>query len=492
MHAFKTKLADLGVILHSPLDQVILIFCILLSYPLGFINYFITDPKVRLIYGLTTGLLMQYFMYGTEIFHTWGAILASYIYIRIFGRTRFSSPTLHLFLLIAQLSHYHFKQMLKEDGGWCLDLTLIYMQVVCKLSSVAWCYEDGLKPDEEFKNEYQKKKKIIEMPSLLEFFSYNCYYSQAVVGPYMEFSDFRDFINLEKDYREIPMGTAFYHSIWEMAYGFTCMYIFLKYKTIYSIQNVISDEFAQYKFFYKLYYLNIAMTVQTCKFYIAWKLITGTNIFVGLSYQPEEKTTMDGESIVEDHFNKIQAVKITNCIFYLNVKDKIEGWNYMIHVWLKYQVMLRFINSEWEIVRDNRVLLTYMVSAIWHGWYFVYYWVFFDFYIIDRLFETLKKDKVFERLEHSSYIIHILTGIINLHLCNYLGTAFGLLTKEKTFTFYKNLYFITNICVYLAFIYVQFFRGKTHTTRIEPGKPLDLNKISSKSLHEVKETKKDR
>ena len=46
------------------IDQVRLIVCIFISYPIGIINYYINSSCLRLWYGFLTGIILQYFMYG--------------------------------------------------------------------------------------------------------------------------------------------------------------------------------------------------------------------------------------------------------------------------------------------------------------------------------------------------------------------------------------------------------------------------------------------
>jgi hypothetical protein len=46
------------------LDQVRFLLCILFSFPLGYLNFFIYNPTLRILYGLIPGLILQYFMYG--------------------------------------------------------------------------------------------------------------------------------------------------------------------------------------------------------------------------------------------------------------------------------------------------------------------------------------------------------------------------------------------------------------------------------------------
>ena len=491
MDVINSYLEELATTVNCNLEQVVLIFCIFVSFPIGLINYFIPFPFIRMVFGLSTGLFLQYFMYQGDMFHCIGASVFTFLYIKLVSRTKFSSPTFLLFLLMAHLTYLHFKQMLWTPGGWTLkDITLIHMVLVCKLTSVVFCYEDGMIPDDKFRNDYQKEKKIVNSPSLLEFFSYSFYVSTAIVGPYTEYADFRKFIYQEKEYSNIPMFKAIYCSLWELAYGGICMFMFLSYKDTYNPSFVATEEFGQFGFFYKLFYLNMAMNINQCKYYVAWKFITSVNIFNGLAYEPVEKTSIDGEQEIEHNFTRIQASVVSAAFFNPDIKEKISGWNHQIHLWLKYNVMLRFINNPWKVIRDNRVMLTYFVSAAWHGWYPAYYWVFFDFFIIDRICEVLKKDKFFERLEHSSYILQLIGMIVSLHACNYLGITFALLTIDKVLMYYKNMYFIPNIAMYLTYIYVVFLKGEYKSSaRLEPGKKLDMTKIISHSVDEVKKTK---
>ena len=48
---------------------------------------------------------------------------------------------------------------MKEDyGGWSLDPSVIYMMTICKFSSIAFAYDDGIKSDEEIKSSYHREK----------------------------------------------------------------------------------------------------------------------------------------------------------------------------------------------------------------------------------------------------------------------------------------------------------------------------------------------
>jgi hypothetical protein len=135
----------------------------LLTFPLGYINRFIKTPITRLWYGLITGVLLQYQMYGLsksifiniDMFHIVIATLNTYFFMRFFGRKY--SAFIILILNILQLSFLHIKRMMNYDG-WRIEIDALYMMSICKFSSIAFSYEDGGKDDSELKSSYHRAK----------------------------------------------------------------------------------------------------------------------------------------------------------------------------------------------------------------------------------------------------------------------------------------------------------------------------------------------
>jgi hypothetical protein len=53
--------------LDTSTSQINLVVCMLLSYLFGYVNRFINDPTKRLIFGLISGIFLQFQMYGPGI-----------------------------------------------------------------------------------------------------------------------------------------------------------------------------------------------------------------------------------------------------------------------------------------------------------------------------------------------------------------------------------------------------------------------------------------
>lgn len=64
----------------------------------------------------------------------------------------------------------------------------------------------------------------------------------------------------------------------------------------------------------------------------------------------------------------MENVKIYKIVFSVRIKDYMENWNMSTHKWLKYYVFLRMLNKG-QKVGLTPLLTTFVVSAIWHGFY---------------------------------------------------------------------------------------------------------------------------
>ena len=77
------------------------------------------------------------------------------------------------------------------------------MMQLTKFTSIVFNYDDGKKDDKDIKSEHHKKYKIVEKPTLLEFCSYIYFYPTAILGPFVEYKDFINFIEEKDCYKDL-------------------------------------------------------------------------------------------------------------------------------------------------------------------------------------------------------------------------------------------------------------------------------------------------
>lgn len=95
--------------------------------------------------------------------------------------------------VLLYLCFQHIMRMINNFGGWDMDITTYTMMLTAKLSSVAFCYRDGGKKDEELLPE-EREKKIVKIPSVMEMLSYSYFCCGCLVGPFFEYKDYITFI----------------------------------------------------------------------------------------------------------------------------------------------------------------------------------------------------------------------------------------------------------------------------------------------------------
>lgn len=83
----------------------------------------------------------------------------------------------------------------------------VALNVTLRLAALCFCFRDGsneIKDPENSLTPYQLKHRIINCPSLIDVFSYTFTICGCFAGPFFEFKDYQDFINLEGRYKNIP------------------------------------------------------------------------------------------------------------------------------------------------------------------------------------------------------------------------------------------------------------------------------------------------
>ena len=86
-----------------------------------------------------------------------------------------------------------------------MDITSYTMVLVCKLWALSFQYNDGSLKDFDL-TERQIQKKVVEFPSLLQYLSYVFTSSSCILGPFFEFDDFVNWIEMKGHYKDAPRG----------------------------------------------------------------------------------------------------------------------------------------------------------------------------------------------------------------------------------------------------------------------------------------------
>ena len=217
---FRDEIGEkLSKIIKAPANQISLIITMLCVIPFCFLNYFIHGKKARLLYSFILGFLFQFSIYKFNTYHILMSAIVTYLFIKYFGR-KYSAYYVFIASLL-YLAFLHIARMFREDKSWKVDdPTTIYMMSICKFSSLAFSYEDGMKKDEEMKNRHHREYRVYEKPSLLEVLSFVYFYPTAIIGPSIEFKDFINFMTETDCYSKL--GENIVYILTQYLYGILC------------------------------------------------------------------------------------------------------------------------------------------------------------------------------------------------------------------------------------------------------------------------------
>lgn len=90
-----------------------------------------------------------------------------------------------------------------DYGGYDMDLTLVVMQQLIRVTYFAWAVNDSVIDREKLPAE-ARERVIQKNPSLLDFLSYNFNFL-GMLCPSVDFFDYMEFIKQKRNYSEIPI-----------------------------------------------------------------------------------------------------------------------------------------------------------------------------------------------------------------------------------------------------------------------------------------------
>uniref|UniRef100_A0A1B0DAP9 Uncharacterized protein n=1 Tax=Phlebotomus papatasi TaxID=29031 RepID=A0A1B0DAP9_PHLPP len=198
-----------------------------------------------------------------------------------------------------------------------------------------------------------------------------------LAGPIVFYRDYMEFIEGYHILKHAPgSSSAMSGSYWgkeiiqepspmksvinKVAASLICAYIFMKFVTMYPIETIKEDEFINNtSMVYKFWFVMMATTVCRFKYYHAWLFADAICNNSGLGFNGYE---VDGTA----KWDMISNINVIGFEFGTNFRDCINSWNMGTNRWLRMIVYER-------VPKKYGTVLTFALSALWHGFYPGYY-----------------------------------------------------------------------------------------------------------------------
>jgi len=330
------------------------------------------------------------------------------------------------------------------------DVSASQMMLTVKLYSIAWNLWDGrelqkAKNDENYPLSRATKNcskfAITKIPSFLEFMGYCLNFSTAIVGSNYEFVTYKNvcdgtfvmaYYNKFHTYpsRLKPVLIPFLTSLFFALYYFYLLPYF-HYFSLTSddkIPTIISEKSS-------LLYQIMAFSVYKSKFYFVWKAVEGSG---NLFYAGFEGLNAKDEIIGWDNTNNVDILRTESV---QNSKAFSRDWNKKTAIWLNRYIYQRY---------NGNMLITFFISALWHGFYPGYYITFFTLAFIS-FFEQIGRDRITPLF--GNHLLYQFACIVYMKYVEiYTFTPFIILSWEYSIEVLKQHYFF--LYIFLITFYV--------------------------------------
>ncbi|CAD1476916.1 unnamed protein product, partial [Heterotrigona itama] len=323
------------------------------------------------------------------------------------------------------------------------------MVITQKVTSLAYSIHDGLTRREEELTPTQRYQAVKKMPTTLEYFSYVFHFQALMAGPVIFYRDYIDFIhgrNLAgaKALTGCDKNSGHYDEIVlepspapvvikKVVVSLLCAAMFVTFIPTYPIQKLKDDDFLKNTTaFYKMWYLMVTTMLVRFKYYHAWifaDAICNNSGFGFSGYDDNGEPKWDLASNVDVYGFEMS----------LNLRDSIEHWNKGTNRWLRSIV--------YERVKQNKVMFTYALSALWHGFYPGYYLTFANgaFFTVASRVARRNIRPYFLGSKGMKFLYDALTFTTTRLLMAYMTFSFILLEFMPSVTMYLYVYLFPHI-----------------------------------------------
>lgn len=461
------------------------------------------------------GVLMVYYCFGRQansliLFSAISYVICKYTPKRHVQRLTMCSS-------LAFLSYAHLSRQIIDYGGYVLDISGPFMIAVQKMTSLGFCIHDGrrkklelentkrekssstnenvdhisssetpktpLSPEDSNNNlnqdrlplvtksassldseyspiestiikqndtmltEEQRRYAVAETPSFNEFMGYFFHFPSVLCGPIMYFNDYSDFVNSPED-KPIPAGR---HKAvaQKLTISISCAILHLTLNPKFEIEFLRSPEFLIHTpLIMRFFYILIFTMLSRLKYYVAWHLGEAISNASGLGFNGYDTKGKPQWNLISN----MNLWKFETCT---SLREAIHAWNKTTQSWLRRSAYER-------VPRKLSVIATYMLSAVWHGFYPGYYMTFLGGALFTHSARNGRRlvRPVFQKGAILPKVYDVITFILTRLTIAYAAFPFVILDFRNNYEIYKSLYFSIHILALAGVVMGFIFKKK--------------------------------
>lgn len=475
----------------ASVDQIKVIFVLVSSYPAALGLRFIRNPEFRHLYNISLSLFIFLGIFDLLDAVRILCVNSLVVYLILLYIKNHWGPRLVFIFLMAHMSMSHIYRQLYAISITQYDATGPEMVIVIKLTSFAYCIYDGLKLNlKEVEQEFDEQasessiwsrqkaitNRIIEesidiaqytprqlkkavpankFPSLLEYFGFIFYFPSILVGPAIEFEDYRQWATSSGEFETVPNDYGFKQALSKLWFGLFLIAMSFAFGGRYQIPWTLSDEYKKLSLIDRIWFVQMACSCARFRFYIVWLMSEGSMILSGLGYNGN-----DGRGNIK--YDRVVNIDVFAYETADNPRSLIQAWNCQTDKWLKNYVYLRLCPPG-QRPTFYTTLITFAICAIWHGFYPGYYFTFISAALLVTCHRTLRRNArpIFLTSPYSSFkfCYDLLGWLFSQSIVNYICLPFILLNVPDCLYVWKLNAFYGHLTMILVFSFFFVFNG---------------------------------
>jgi lysophospholipid acyltransferase len=457
--------------------------------------YNLPNKQTKNLFSFITGFFLVQWIFGPDWIHTFASSLLTYVLCIVCPKRAMPGIVFNVVMGYMVLAHIYKMYTSYMTGEF--DFTGTQMVLTMKLTSFAYNLYDGttdrervFDPESKDRVVLSKRKFAIQkLPSLLDFLGYIYCFTCILAGPAFEYQDYIASIddsaffvpNENKDDSKKPIikrPNTLFPAIQRLIVGVIAMIAYLQIGGRFKLSTLHDKTFiANHPYHERWGYLMLSMFGERMKYYFAWKVAEGASLLAGFGFEGYKS---NGEMI---GFKGVENMDILGFEFANCISMATRVWNKRTQGWLERYTYFR---------TNNSLLLTYLVSSLWHGLYPGFFFVFLSMPLVSRV-ERLIREKVnpliiptYNPRDPKSYpttiparIYSIICWIGSILTMNYVAQTFSMSSFENSWTALSSLYFTGHVVFGSLFLLLSIMPG-AKKSKDKSGEKEDTN-VKSKS-----------
>jgi len=495
--ALEAQVESIVPMVGMPIDVVKFFIALCLSYPMGFALRLLPYGTPRHLFNFIGGVMMAQFCFGPGWAHLFSSSMVTYILVRFGGPLGGGfNFNLQLFYMIV----CHLNRLINHFGEFVLDFTGPQMVATIKLTSVGYNYTDGVrgrsaedkakaitaletelkevgaklakpadKEEEKALKATRREKGLLlartklcldDMPSILEYLGFIYCFSGYVAGPAIEITQYLEAANgVHEAARPTPSGLV--PALKNFTAGIVCLVIHLQLSARYPLvpdptkgiqqeRGIFSPEFLTFNVLERYVYIMVSVTAVRVRYYFAWKCGEGAYNAAGYGYQGVGK---DGR----EDWTGCSNLDIIGMETAQTVTATSKAWNKKTQHWLENYTYKRVTGS-----RFKQQVMTYGVSAFWHGLEIGFYFFFLTCPLLDMAKNEMqaKIRPYFMQADGKTpksikFVYDGLSLFANQSLCNTITLPFLVMQLASSIEILNRIYFIPHIVIVSSIVLLK-------------------------------------